>query len=97
MEVQWVGVESPKLGPPHTAVSLLFSVLLGNVSAFLIMIMIHLNLLSATPLLLSNLTLSHSLLIEYQTLVPISSCIHIVKYSSNAVACLSLALTFICF
>ncbi|KAF1378744.1 hypothetical protein PFLUV_G00193690 [Perca fluviatilis] len=29
MEVQWVGVEFPRLGPPHTAVGLIFSMLLG--------------------------------------------------------------------
>ncbi|KAM9349032.1 sodium channel, voltage-gated, type IV, beta b [Symphorus nematophorus] len=33
MEVQWVGVEPPRLGPPHTAVGLIFSVLLGMWSA----------------------------------------------------------------
>lgn len=31
MEVQWVGVEPPRLGPPRTAVGLVFSILLGNV------------------------------------------------------------------
>lgn len=35
MEVRWVGVEPPKLGPQHTAVGMIFSVLLGNVSHFL--------------------------------------------------------------
>ncbi|XP_031713430.1 sodium channel, voltage-gated, type IV, beta b isoform X2 [Anarrhichthys ocellatus] len=29
MEVQWFGVELPRLGPPHTAVGLIFSMLLG--------------------------------------------------------------------
>ncbi|XP_034746322.1 sodium channel, voltage-gated, type IV, beta b [Etheostoma cragini] len=29
MEVQWVGVEVPRLSPPHTAVGLIFSMLLG--------------------------------------------------------------------
>ncbi|TDH04777.1 hypothetical protein EPR50_G00136300 [Perca flavescens] len=29
MEVQWVGVEVPRLGPPHRAVGLIFSMLLG--------------------------------------------------------------------
>ncbi|XP_034538947.1 sodium channel, voltage-gated, type IV, beta b [Notolabrus celidotus] len=29
MEVQWVGVETPRLGPPHTAISVIFSILLG--------------------------------------------------------------------
>ncbi|XP_049447136.1 sodium channel subunit beta-4-like [Epinephelus fuscoguttatus] len=29
MEVQWVGVEPLRLGPPHTALGLIFSVLLG--------------------------------------------------------------------
>ncbi|XP_031176356.1 sodium channel, voltage-gated, type IV, beta b [Sander lucioperca] len=29
MEVQWVGVEVPRLGPPHTAIGLIFSMLLG--------------------------------------------------------------------
>ncbi|XP_076607553.1 sodium channel, voltage-gated, type IV, beta b [Chaetodon auriga] len=33
MEVQWVGVEPPRLGPPHTAVGLIFSMLLGMWSA----------------------------------------------------------------
>ncbi|XP_070774045.1 sodium channel, voltage-gated, type IV, beta b [Enoplosus armatus] len=33
MEVQWVGVEPPRLGPPHTAVGLIFSMLLGVWSA----------------------------------------------------------------
>lgn len=31
MEVQWVGGEPLRLGPPHTAISLIFSMLLGNV------------------------------------------------------------------
>lgn len=31
MEVQWVGVEPPRLGPPHTAVGLIVSILFGNV------------------------------------------------------------------
>lgn len=30
MEVQWFGVETPKLGSPHQAVCLIFSILLGN-------------------------------------------------------------------
>ncbi len=38
MEVQWVGVEPPRLGPPHTAVGLIFSVLFGNVSLSLYVI-----------------------------------------------------------
>ncbi|XP_078122907.1 sodium channel, voltage-gated, type IV, beta b [Sander vitreus] len=29
MEVQWVGVEVPRLGPPHTAIGLILSTLLG--------------------------------------------------------------------
>ncbi|XP_044227498.1 sodium channel, voltage-gated, type IV, beta b [Thunnus albacares] len=29
MEVQWVGVEAPRPGPPHVAVGLIFSMLLG--------------------------------------------------------------------
>ncbi|XP_036974494.1 sodium channel, voltage-gated, type IV, beta b isoform X1 [Acanthopagrus latus] len=29
MEVQWVGVEPPRLGPPHSAVSLIFAIVLG--------------------------------------------------------------------
>ncbi|XP_070700266.1 sodium channel, voltage-gated, type IV, beta b [Pempheris klunzingeri] len=33
MEVQWVGVEPLRLGPPHAAVSLIFSMLLGVWSA----------------------------------------------------------------
>ncbi|XP_038565433.1 sodium channel, voltage-gated, type IV, beta b [Micropterus salmoides] len=33
MEVQWVGVEPPKLGPPYTAIGLIFSMLLGMWSA----------------------------------------------------------------
>ncbi|XP_041808898.1 sodium channel, voltage-gated, type IV, beta b [Chelmon rostratus] len=33
MEVQWVGVEPPRLGPPRTAVGLVFSILLGMWSA----------------------------------------------------------------
>ncbi|XP_051258175.1 sodium channel, voltage-gated, type IV, beta b [Dicentrarchus labrax] len=33
MEVQWVGVEPPRLGPPHTAVRLILSMLLGIWSA----------------------------------------------------------------
>lgn len=35
MEVRWVGVEPPKLGLSHSAVSIIFSVLLGNVFHFL--------------------------------------------------------------
>lgn len=31
MEVQWLGVEFPRPGPPHRAVGLIFSILLGNV------------------------------------------------------------------
>lgn len=30
MEVQWFGVETPKLGSPHRAVCLIFSIVLGN-------------------------------------------------------------------
>uniref|UniRef100_UPI0037E8BAD7 sodium channel, voltage-gated, type IV, beta b n=1 Tax=Semicossyphus pulcher TaxID=241346 RepID=UPI0037E8BAD7 len=33
MEVQWVGVKPPRLGPPHTAIGLIFSLLLGMWSA----------------------------------------------------------------
>ncbi|XP_074529243.1 sodium channel, voltage-gated, type IV, beta b [Halichoeres trimaculatus] len=29
MEVQWVGVNPPRLGPPHQAISVIFSILLG--------------------------------------------------------------------
>lgn len=31
MEVQWAGVEVPRMGPQHTAIGLIFSLLLGNV------------------------------------------------------------------
>lgn len=104
MEVQWVGAEPPKLGPPHTAVGLIFSVLLGNVSHFFVtsFYSLHLHYVTADAQLLHICPFLKTL-----DCFPPSSLLNtkglcqyhhvLIKLSNDAVAFPSLTLTFICF